>query len=194
MIDLKISNHHHFKNQFVACEKCHVNRTNLFKHLITTAVNICANNMTMILNRVDGAKKHSLRMVKTQKKKDECVKLTKDKNNEDNHFTWSYSKCNEYLKEKGVIKTGKLEALRRRCNLHHLLVQKNLQHVLNLTKTEAREACESLSLLEGSRADMVEKIGHALLNNSNVADDGFVLLMDRDDDTDEAVNMQFVVI
>ena len=88
-----------------------------------------------------------------------------------------------------MIKTGKLEALRRRCNLHHLLVRKNLQHVLKLTKTEARKACESLSLLEGSRADMVEKIGHTLLNNSNVADDGFVLLMDRDDDTDEAVNM-----
>ena len=143
----------------------------------------------MILNRVDGAKKYSLRMVKTQKKKGKYVKLTKEKNDENDHSTWSCSKYNEYLKEKGVLKTGKLEAPRRRCNLHHLLVQKNLQHVLCLTKTEARKACESLSLLEGSRADMVEKIGRALLNNSIVLDDGLVILADRDEEVNEAVNM-----
>lgn len=64
---------------------------------------------------------------------------------------------------------------------------KKLQHVLNLTKTEARKACESLSLLEGSRAEMIEKIGNTLLNNCSVADDGFVLSIDDDDDIDEAI-------
>ena len=113
--------------------------------------------------------------------------MTKIKNDENDHLTWSYSKCKEYLTEHGVTKTGKLEALRRRCNLHLLLVQKKLQHVLNLSKTEAKEACESLSLLEGSRADMVEKIGCALLNDSSVADDGCVLSIDDDNGIDEAI-------
>ena len=46
-----------------------------------------------------------------------------------------------------------------------------------------------LSLLEGSRMCMVEKIGRALLNNDIVLDDGLVILADRDDDVNEAVNM-----
>jgi len=71
--------------------------------------------------------------------------------------------------------------------IYHLLVRKNMQHVLNLTKTEAKEACGSLSLLEGSRADMVEKIGNALLKNCGVADDGYVLAIDNDDGIDEAI-------
>ena len=61
--------------------------------------------------------------------------------------------------------------------------------MLCLTKTEARKACESLSFLEGSRADMVEKIGRALLNNDIVLDNGLVILADRDDDVNEAVNV-----
>ena len=150
-------------------------------------MNTCANNMTMIMNRIEGAKKHSLRMVKTAKKQGKHVNLTKIKNDENDHSTWSYSNCKEHLTGHGIMKTGKLEALRRRCNLHHLLVRKKLQHVLKLTKTEARKACESLSLLEGSRADMVEKIGNALLNNCSVADDGYVLAIDNDDGIDEAI-------
>ena len=61
---------------------------------------------------------------------------------------------------------------------------KKLQHALKIAKTEARKACESLSLFEGSRAGMTEKIGCTLLRNSNEADDGLVLLMDWDDDID----------
>ena len=54
-------------------------------------------------------------------------------------------------------------------------------------KTEAKEACRSLSLLEGSRADMVEKIGNALLNNYSIADDRYVLVIDNDDSINEAI-------
>ena len=126
-------------------------------------------------------------MVKTVKKQGKYVNLTKIKNDENDHSTWSHSKCKEYLAEYGVMKTGKLEVLRRRCNLYHLLVRKNLQYVLNLTKIEAREAYRSLSLLEGSRADMVEKIGNTLLNNYSVADDGYVLAIDNDDGINEAI-------
>ena len=113
--------------------------------------------------------------------------MIKIKNDENNHLTWSYSKCKEYLAEYRVTKTGKLEVLRKRCNLHHLLVQKNLQHVLNLMKTEVKEGCGSLFLLEDSRADIVEKIGNALLNNYSVADDGYVLAISNDDGIDKAI-------
>ena len=65
---------------------------------------------------------------------------------------------------------------------------KNLHHVMKLTKTEDRKSCESLSLLERLREDMVEKIGHALLSNSSVVDDRLVLLVDRDDAINEANN------
>ena len=104
--------------------------------------------------------------------------MTNQKNDENDHSTWSYCKCNEYLKEHGVIKTGKLEALRRRCNLYHLLVRKKLQYVLNLTKIEAIEAYRFLSLVQGLRA---------LLNNYSVADDGYVLAIDNDDGINEAI-------
>ena len=59
--------------------------------------------------------------------------------------------------------------------------------MLCLAKTEVREACESFAMLEGSRADMVEKIGNALLANCIVADDGYVLSIDNDDGIDEAI-------
>ena len=65
---------------------------------------------------------------------------------------------------------------------------KKMQCVLNLTKKETRKACESLYLIEGSRADMVEKTSHALFSNCNVVDGGFVLLMGKDDDVDKAIN------
>ena len=54
-------------------------------------------------------------------------------------------------------------------------------------KTEAKEACRSLSLLESLRADMVEKIGKALLNNYGVANDGYVLAIDNNDGINEVI-------
>ena len=42
-------------------------------------------------------------------------------------------------------------------------------------------------MLEGSRADMVQKIDNALLTNCIVADDGYVLSIDNDDGIDEAI-------
>ena len=41
---------------------------------------------------------------------------------------------------------------------------------------------------------MVEKIGHAFLNNDSMVDDGFVLLIDGDDDSDESVNEHLDII
>lgn len=93
------------------------------------------------------------------------VGLGNQKNDENDHTTCSFSKCKEYSKEKGVIKTSNLETLRKTHSLHHFLVRKKLQHLMSLTKTEARKACESLSLLEGSSADMMENTCCTLLNN-----------------------------
>ena len=50
-----------------------------------------------------------------------------------------------------------------------------------------KEAYRSLSLLEGSRADMVEKIGNTLLSNYSVANDRYVLAIDNNDGIDEAI-------
>ena len=47
--------------------------------------------------------------------------------------------------------------------------------------------CGSLSLLEGLRAGIVEKIGNALLSNYNIADDGYVLEIDNNDGIDKAI-------
>ena len=65
-------------------------------------------------------------MVKTLKKQGKHVNLTKQNNVENDYSTWSCSKHKECSTEHGVAKTGKLEALRRRCNLHHLLVRKKI--------------------------------------------------------------------
>ena len=59
--------------------------------------------------------------------------------------------------------------------------------MLNLTKIEVKEAYESLSLLEGLRADIIEKIGNALLNNCGMADNGYVLVINNDDGINEAI-------
>lgn len=52
-------------------------------------------------------------MVKTLKRQGECTDLTKQKNDGNDHSTWSCSKCQEFLAEHRVIKIGKLEALRK---------------------------------------------------------------------------------
>ena len=41
---------------------------------------------------------------------------------------------------------------------------------------------------------MVEKGGHAFLNNYSVVDGGFVLLMDENDDIDETVHDELDII
>ena len=79
--------------------------------------------MTMILNQNDGSKKYILRVAKTLKN-GEYINLTKEKNDEDNHSSCSYRKWNEFLKENGMIKVGKLEAVSGRFNLDLLLVRK----------------------------------------------------------------------
>ena len=65
---------------------------------------------------------------------------------------------------------------------------------MSLVKIEARKTCEYLSLLEGWRVDVVEKIGHVFLNNYSVVDDSFVLFIDGDDSINEAVNEHLDVI
>jgi len=65
------------------------------------------------------------------------------------------------------------------------LYEKNLQHILTLTKLEARKACNDLNLLEGSRVEMIEKIGYALLNTNSAFDDGCVLYIDKQDNSDD---------
>ena len=64
---------------------------------------------------------------------------------------------------------------------------------MSLEKTEAVQTCESISFLDGWRACVVDKIAHVFLSNWHVVDDGFSMLVDRDDDNNEAVNMQFLV-
>ena len=67
-VNIKILNNPFLKNQNPTCDDCKFDRMKLRKPLIVTAVSMCANNMTMILNRIEGAKKDSLRIVKTLKK------------------------------------------------------------------------------------------------------------------------------
>ena len=52
---------------------------------------------------------------------------------------------------------------------------------MNLSKSEAMQACNALSLLQGSRLEMIEKIGYALLNPNSAIDDGCILFMDKED-------------
>ena len=59
--------------------------------------------------------------------------------------------------------------------------------MLNLIKTEVREACQSLSLLKGLRSDMVEKINNTLLNNCSVVNDRYVLSIEDDNGIDKAI-------
>ena len=40
----------------------------------------------------------------------------------------------------------------------------------------------------------MKKTGHIFLSNSSVIDDGFLILMDRDDDIDKGTNNQLDVI
>ena len=53
---------------------------------------------------------------------------------------------------------------------------------MSLTKTEARNACKSLSLIERSITGMAEKRCYAFLSKESVIYDGFALLMDGEDD------------
>ena len=65
---------------------------------------------------------------------------------------------------------------------------------MSLAKTEARKTCESLSLLEGRRVDIVEKIGHTFLNNDSMFDDWLTLLLNGEDDINESGNGHLDVI
>ena len=67
-------------------------------------------------------------------------------------------------------------------------------HYMSQEKTEASQTYESLSFLDGWRAFVVEKIAHIFLNNQCVADDGFVLLVDMDDDINKAMSVQCLAI
>ena len=60
MIESKIQNHPILKITNSTCDNCKCAIFNLHARLITTAINIYANNMTMIRNRIEGAKKYSL--------------------------------------------------------------------------------------------------------------------------------------
>lgn len=51
---------------------------------------------------------------------------------------------------------------------------------MTLSKPEARQACNTLNLVEGSRLEMIERIGSALLNPSSAIDDDLVLFMDSE--------------
>ena len=55
---------------------------------------------------------------------------------------------------------------------------------MKLSKPEARITCNDLSLLEGTRSEMIEKIGQALLKEHALREDGYVILVDDEDDGD----------
>ena len=89
-----------------------------------------------------------------------------------------------------MMRVGNLKELRKRCNLFQLLSDKNSHHVMTLSKPEATQACNTLNLLEGSRLEMIERIGHALLNPSSAIDNGLVLFMDKEDsNSDDNLNV-----
>lgn len=59
---------------------------------------------------------------------------------------------------------------------------------MTLINLEARQECNTLNLLEGSRLEMIEKIGCALLNPSSAIDDECILLMDKENSNNEDGN------
>ena len=134
----------------------------------------------MIINRIENKKNLSLRMVKAAKKKGKYAEIENLRNAETDVNTWTLKKCDDYLKENNVIRVGNLNDLRKRCNLLILLSEKNLQHVLSLTKPEARKARNDLNLLEESRVEMIEKISYALIDTNSAIDDGCMLHVDKE--------------
>ena len=84
--------------------------------------------------------------------------MMKLKNVEDDYSTWSLKKCDEHLKANKVMRVGNLKELRKRCNLFQLLSDKNLHHVMTLSKPQARQACSTLNILEGSRLETIQII------------------------------------
>ena len=69
-----------FKIPNLICNNYKCDIYNLHVPLITTSMSICANNITIIMSRKEGAKKYSLQMMKTAKKQDKHINLTKTKN------------------------------------------------------------------------------------------------------------------
>ena len=68
------------KHLIIKCPKCNSDRReNTLRHLINTCFNIGANDLTMLLNRADDAKKITLKMVKALKKKGRHVNLSEEK-------------------------------------------------------------------------------------------------------------------
>jgi len=62
---------------------------------------------------------------------------------------------------------------------------------MTLSKPEARIACNQMNLLEGSIAEMIEKIGHALLDQNSANDDRCVLCIDQEDNSNDDDNCLF---
>ena len=52
---------------------------------------------------------------------------------------------------------------------------------MTLSKPEARIACNQMNLLQGSTAEMIKKLGYALLDQNTANDDGCVLHVDQED-------------
>jgi len=85
----------------------------MYYSLTITAFNICTNNLTIILNRIENAKNFSLRIVKAVKEKGNYREISKLQNVENDANTWTLKKCNEYLKENNMIRVGNLNDLRK---------------------------------------------------------------------------------
>ena len=150
MLSIKIKSHFIFQNKNSICKKCECNRQKLRIALITTAFNVYTKTLTMILTRNESAKNVTLRMVKVAKKGQAC-----GLNEIQECWRWPFwlvsKKCDENLKANKVMRVGNLKELRKRCDLIHLLSDENVCHAMNLSELEARQACNTLSLLEGSR-------------------------------------------
>ena len=69
-----------------------------------------------------------------------------------------------------------------------------MQCIDSLAKKEAKNTRESLSLLENSRLGIAEKIGHAFMSNECMVDNGYTLLIDRNNDIREASNEKLDII
>ena len=68
-VNIKINDHFIFHSKISICKKCKCDHLRL-NHALTAAIfNTCTSNLIMILNRVENAKKLSLRMVEAAKKR-----------------------------------------------------------------------------------------------------------------------------
>ncbi|KNC83205.1 hypothetical protein SARC_04546, partial [Sphaeroforma arctica JP610] len=109
----------------------------------------------------------TLSMVKANKKKGRPTSLTSTENTTlvtDNSGKWTSGKCKDILRSVNAPLKGDIEVIRQRCVLLKDLQALGVGSVLVLKVDAARRLCNQLELAQGTKVEMVERIGRTLMN------------------------------